>query len=139
MLGLHAEARARAIHVAALAHHRPIQLVRGVELDAGLGRRDVHRAAGLRIDDAGGRRKAAAAPRQHPVVIVAATQRELRMVDVDALADGRLMPEIERGPLDGRELPRRNLVRVDRRIAIRVERQTMAENIAADPSPARLK
>ena len=66
--------------------------------------------------------------RQHEVVIVAAAQLELRMVAVDALADGRLAPEVERRALDRGQLAGRNLVRVDRRVAVRVQRQAVAEN-----------
>ena len=54
MLRFEAEAGPMADHDAAFARHRAVEEVAGVELNAGLGRRDVQRASRCRLDDVRG-------------------------------------------------------------------------------------
>ena len=108
-----------------------VEVVAGVELHARLGRRDVERAAARRLDDAARRDAAPAAAVQDEVVIVAAAAANLLVVGVDARADRRRLPEVERRAGDRRELAGRDQRGVDRREAIGVERQPVLQDVAA--------
>jgi hypothetical protein len=63
-------------------------------------------------------------------VVVAVAVFQLCIVGADARADHRGTPEVERRTVDRRKLACRNQRRVDRREAIRFQRQLMTEDVA---------
>nr|GEU28271.1 hypothetical protein [Tanacetum cinerariifolium] len=65
------------------------------------------------------------------VVVVPETVADLFVVGVDALADGVRFPEVERRARHWRQLAQRDLHVVDRRVAVRVDGQFVAEDVAA--------
>ena len=101
-------------HSAAFARDFPVEKVARIELNARLGGRDVHRPAGHRLDDPGGKREIRALAVQHEVVVVPEPTLQLFIGVVDARADFRRRAEIERF-LHGAKPARGNQRRVHRR------------------------
>src|SRR5262245_25530249 len=96
VLGLEHDRAAVRIRDSALSMNRPIEKVAGVELQSRLRSRDVERTSRCRIDDADGMHEARGAlPVEHPVVIVTATEPQLRVFRADARADRRRRAEVE--------------------------------------------
>jgi hypothetical protein len=112
---------------------RGIEVVAGVELDAGFGRGDVERPPARRIGDVRGRlkRPVARPAVDHEVVVVAVAAADLLVVGVDPRADRRRRPEVERRAGDRRDLAGRNLPGVGRRVALGAQRQLMPQDVAA--------
>src|SRR5438045_2544814 len=93
VLRLEAHAVALPIREAARAEQASIEKIARVELDPGLGRLDVEDAAAARVDESGRRvERAGWRSRRHvedPVVVVAASQQQLRVAATDPSADRR--------------------------------------------------
>ena len=130
VLRLQAEAAAALVRTSALSLQLPVEKIARVELHARFGGRDLEGPAGLRLDDSRGAAQAAGRAVQHPVVIVAAAVLQLRIRLIDARADRGRLAEIERRAFNRRELARRNQRRIDRRVAIGVDRQLVTEDVA---------
>src|SRR5205807_7508567 len=97
VLGLQTEPVTLSVGLSAGAEQRAVEAVTGVELDAGLGRGELHDAAGLRVVQARGQhRRAGGGPAQHPVMVVAAAIDELGMTIAEALADSARRAAVER-------------------------------------------
>src|SRR5438034_8743942 len=130
MLRLEAQARAPAVHVPGLARDRAVEEIARVELQPRLSRRDVERAPARRLLEARRMQEAVAIPIEDPVVIVAGREAQLLVAGIDARADRRGVPEIERRAVDGCEIARGDQRRAYRREPIGVDRQAVAEDVA---------
>src|SRR5262249_16835884 len=129
VLRLEAETGAVTIDVAALALDRAVEEIARVELQAWLGRRDLHRTPALRIRQSRRELEAGSLPFQHPVVIVALAVLELLIAVLDARADDGRPTEVERRAADVRELTPRNQRVVDGRVEVRVDQELLPEDI----------
>src|SRR5689334_16953988 len=145
MLGLERQTVTEVIHSTALSGDAAVEEVAGVELDAGLGGGDLHRAPTRRLDDARSeyeRISRGVAAIQHEVVIVAVAVANLGVLSlIDSLANRVRRAEIERRALNGHDLAGRYQRRIHRGNPIGVDCQYMAKNVArrvADQIPVRV-
>src|SRR6266487_2739440 len=130
MLGLETEAGAVRVYPPALPRDRAVEEVARVELHPRLSRADIQRAPAARFYQPAGVRETRCLPVEHPVVIVATSIPQLRVVLRDARADRRWRAEIERRAGDCCDRAGRNERRVDGRECRRVERQYVVEDVA---------
>src|SRR6266545_1378203 len=130
VLGLEGEAVALPVHPSAGPHQRPVQEVARVELQARLVGDDLEDAAAARLDHPRGQLQAAAVAVEHPVVVVAAADHELRVAVADARADGGRVPEVEGGAPEVGDLAGRDQRRVDRGVVAGVDPQLVAVDVA---------
>src|SRR5215472_2178366 len=96
MLRLEAETRPFAVRKPAFALQGAIEEVARIELQAGLGRGDVHGSTALGIGQPRGEFQPGALSIQYPVVVVAGPLFQLIVVLIDARADRRRLPKVER-------------------------------------------
>ena len=108
-----------------------VQEIGRVELDAGLGRVDLHHPAAVRLLDSGRQRQALLSrlPFHDEAMIVAVAGL------LDARADRARLGEIHRRAVNRLDLARGNQPHVDRQIVIGRERQAMAEDVARTGAP----
>src|SRR5437870_4982789 len=99
MLRLQAQRAAMLVDMARLARDRAVEEIAGVELQAGLRRRDIERSAALRIFELRGVTQPRVAT-QDPVMVVALAVLDLLVIRVDARADRGRLPEVERRAVD---------------------------------------
>jgi hypothetical protein len=127
MLRLEREGPVLLVDDALLSREGAVQEIAAVELDPGLGARDVHHPARLRIIHGRDRRERPAPAVEHVVVVVA---DGIAAHLLDVLPDPRRLAEVHRGPLDRPELARRDQRGVDRRVPVGVYLEDMVEDAA---------
>jgi len=132
VLRLEGEAVALAVGSAARAAGAAVEVVAGVELEARLGRQHLERPPRARVLDERGAHEPGARPVEHEVVVVAAGEQELGVAVAQALADPGGPAEVERRPLDGRELAGRDEAGAGRR----VRRGRRREHVVVDGAGA---
>src|SRR6266511_3423069 len=96
VLGLQGQAVALPVGPAAGADQGPVQEVAGVELDARLVSEDLQDAPASRVRQPCGQLQPGAVAVEHPVVVVAAADEELRVAAADARADPGGVGEVQR-------------------------------------------
>ena len=129
VLGLEAQRVPAGVRTARLARDAAVQRVGRVQLQTRLRGRDGESSPGRWLEHARSPLQAATRPREHEVVVVSATDRDLWMVVCDVSADPHGRPEIKRRPGDRREFAGRDLRGVHRRVAIGVDLDDMVEHV----------
>ena len=84
------------------------EVVAAVELHARLGRAHQHAPARIDVAGLGDGAQALVPAVDDEAVVVAVAEAELLIGDADALADGVLVAEVERGSVDGAQFPGRD-------------------------------
>ena len=131
MLGLEAKAAAVGIGGAGLARDVAVEEIPRVELNAGLGGEDFHDTAGSGLTHGGREGERTVGGVEHPVVVVAAAEAELRMVLADTGADDVGRGEVEGGVRDRGEFTRGNQAGSDRGVTAGAQHDFVAEDVAA--------
>src|SRR6266508_2533857 len=130
VLGLQRQAVALPVHPAAGADQGAVQEVARVELDARLVGEDLQDPAASRVGQPRRQLQPGAAPVQHPVVVVAAADDELRVAVADARTDRGRPGEVQRRAGHRGDLAGGDQGRVDRGVVAGPQQQLVVVDVA---------